>query len=130
MYVGEGQIVQATWPKVKVSPVMTQNVIWATGQPMTTGQRNSAAAYARELIGTEYDLLAYPALIAAIFDAAITKDVSRLFGNDRFWDCSALVEACDAYAGAPMFPSDISAHLITPAMLMVYGAQHGWFTEQ
>lgn len=130
MYVGNSQIVQATWPKVILSPAPTSNVIWATGQPATAGQHSNIASYAKTLVGTRYDIMAYPALIAAIFDAALTKNLSHLFGNDKWWDCSGLVEECDDMAGIPMFPSDISAHLVTPAMLMDLGVRKGWFQGQ
>jgi hypothetical protein len=131
MYVGGGQIVEATWPKVEISMAPTQNIIWATGQPLNAGEQLLASNKARSLVGTQYDIWVYPFLAAAVFDAALTKDVSHLFNNDRWWDCSGLIEECDVVANAPMFPgSSGSAHFVTPAMLMTLGAQEGWFTGQ
>jgi hypothetical protein len=130
MYVGNGQIVQSTWPKVELSSAPIENVIWATGQPLTPAQRGAASTYAQNLVGTHYDVLAYPFLVAAILDAAITKDVSHLFGNDKWWDCSGLIAECDIIANAPMFATDISAHFVTPSQLMTLGAQEGWFQGQ
>jgi len=127
MYVGGGQIVQATWPRVEVAQAPTQNVIWATGQPLNATQRSAAANKALALVGTGYDIWAYPVLAAAVVYAEVTKDLSHLFGNDKWWDCSGLIAYCDSVAGAPMFAPNISSHLVTPAELMNLGAQEGWF---
>jgi hypothetical protein len=131
MYVGNGAIVQATWPRVKLSPVPVNNVIWATGQTLTAEQRIKIVARAKSLVGDGYDWLIYPFLLADVFDAAITRDVSRLFKNDKWLDCSGLIEDCDAIAGAAMFPGGSgSEHFVTPAMLMNLGVQEGWFRGQ
>lgn len=126
MYIGAGRIVQATWPKVKISPAPTNNVVWATGQPLTVDQRIAIVNRAQALVGDGYDWLIYPFLIADVFDAAITQNVSRLFTNDKWRDCSGLVEDCDSTAGAPMFPGPIP-NFVTPAMLLNLGLQNGWF---
>jgi hypothetical protein len=131
MYVGNGQIVEATWPKVRIASAPTNNVIWATGQVITSDQRRVIADEAMHLVGRQYDAVAYPFLIADMLIAALTQDANRLFANDRWWDCSGLIEHCDAVAGIPMFPeSGGSAHFVTPSQLMVLGAQEGWFTKQ
>jgi len=130
MYVGKGQIVQATWPKVKLSAAPTNNILWATGQPLTDNQRAVICMRASQLLGDGYDWIIYPFLLAAIFDAAITKDVSRLFHSDKWRDCSGLCEDCDNVAGASMFPDSIYPDFVTPAMLMNLGAQKGWFQGQ
>jgi len=131
MYIGNGKIVEATWPKVRLSPAPTNNVIWATGQPLSSTQFDSAGRVARMLVGSGYDLFVYPFLAAAVASATITRRVSPLFNSDRWWDCSGLIEHCDAVAGAPMFPGDAgSQHFVTPSQLMTLGAQKGWFQGQ
>lgn len=127
MYIGQGQIVQARWPKVVQSAAPTSNVMWATGQPLTISQRMDIVSAAQHLIGSGYDIWAYPALAAAVFYASVTNNVSHLFGNDKWWDCSGLVAECDQSAGVPMFPATVSPHLITPSMLMTLGTEKGWF---
>jgi hypothetical protein len=129
MSVGGGKVVEATWPRVRLADAPTSNVIWANGQTLTAAQRSAVVTYATQQIGDRYDVLAYPFLAAAIVDAAITKNVSRLFADDRWWDCSGLVAECDVYAGAAMPLGPASAHFVTPAMLMNLGAQEGWFTQ-
>jgi hypothetical protein len=128
MYVGGGMTVEARWPKVKYDAAPRENVIWATGQPLTVAQRTVAAKTAMNLVGGGYDLAVYPALMLALFKASLTKDLTSLFNSDKWWDCSALVEHCDAVAQAAMFPGTVgSEHFVTPAMMMNLGVQKGWF---
>lgn len=129
MYVGGGQIIQAHWPKVGIAAAPISNVIWATGQPLTPEQRTAVVSRAHQLVGDGYDWLIYPFLALAVFDAAITSNVSRLFASDKWRDCSGMIEDCDATAGAPMFPGPVP-NFVTPAMLMELGAEKGWFQGQ
>jgi uncharacterized protein YycO len=126
MYVGNGQIVQATWPKVQLDAAPTNNVVWATKQDLTDEQRTTIVTTAKGLVGDSYDWTVYPALAAALFYAAATKDLSHLFSNDKWWDCSGLIAHCDAAAGFNIDAS-IDPHLVTPAELMQLGTQDGWF---
>ena len=56
IYVGGGQIVEATWPRVRISDAPTSNVMWASKQPLTAKQRNSVVVRADSLIGDGYDI--------------------------------------------------------------------------
>lgn len=127
MYVGDGKVVQAEYPKVQLADAPRSNVIWANGQLLSPDARAAITAKAHSLIGDAYDLWAYPILIAGIFYAGITKDAAPLFLSDKFLDCSAVVTACDAAAGIDLFPGT-SVHFVTPAMLFDLAAQSGWLT--
>lgn len=130
LYVGDGLAVEARWPKVKMDAAPREDVVWANGQPLTSEQRMRAVTAAHLLIGAGYDIAIYPALVAALFKASITKDIEPLFNSDRWWDCSGLVEHCDVVAGAAMFSGTVgSEHFVTPAMMMNLGVQKGWFTK-
>jgi uncharacterized protein YycO len=126
MYVGNGQVVESTWPKVALNNAPTNNVVWANKQVLSDEQRIAIVNAAKILVGDHYDWTVYPALVAAVFYAAATKDLSHLFANDKWWDCSGLVAHCDKAAGIDLFPG-IDPHLVTPAQLMNLGTQEGWF---
>jgi len=128
MYIGGGKIVQATWPRVQIADAPRSNVIWANGQPLTADQRVKITTRAATLVGSRYDIFAYPFLVAALFNAAITQNVDKLFTSDKWRDCSAVVDDCDYYAGIDLFPNR-GSNLITPAMLLDLGTQKGWFTS-
>ena len=126
MYVGNGQVVEARYPKVSLDAAPTSNVIWANKQPLDGQQRSIIVNTVKSLVGDNYDWTVYPALAAAVFYAAATKDLSHLFANDKWWDCSGLVAHGDMTAGVNLYPT-IDAHLVTPAQLMELAAEKGWF---
>ena len=127
VYVGDGKVVQAEYPKVQLADAPRSNVIWANGQPLSAEQRTAITAKAHSLIGDAYDVWAYPILALSVFYAGITKDAAPLFLSDKFLDCSAVVTACENAAGIDLFPGQ-SVHFVTPAMLFDLAASSGWLT--
>lgn len=117
VYIGNNQVVAATYPKAKIFPLSDFHDGRAnTAEPLTTRQRDTIVGRAIALEGDDYDVMAYPLFLALTIHAATTKDLSKLLANDRCRVCSALVGDCYMLAGIGMVDVKVP-NLVTPEFL-------------
>lgn len=117
VYIGDNEVVAATWPKAKIFPLSDfHNGRANTGEPLTVNQRQLIHMRALQLVGCRYDILAYPLFLAATIHVATTKDLSPLLAKDRWRVCSALVGDCYNRGGIGLDDEKVP-NLITPEFL-------------
>ncbi len=110
-------IVEATWPKVRYARASRHpDARWNIHEELNPVQRTTITTRAKQLVGTGYDVLAYPIIAAAIFRATITRDLAPLFTNDHWRDCSAVVADCYDMAGIAI-EDPTCPNFVTPGYL-------------
>ncbi len=135
--IGGGQIIQAQWPKVIISPIRVHpDAIWATGQPLTSEQRTEGTAAVMALAGTQYDALAYAYFLAKLAEIPMTKDFAALEREAAKAGpiCSGVMVREQEAMGVDIGPLRTAAiqspDFISPADCLRWGLDHGWMHKQ
>ncbi len=117
IYLGGDTVLGGTFPRARLEPLSYYYAGRAnTAEPLTSYQREVIVARAVQLINVRYDIWAYPALVVAMLHVATFKELDKLYTNDRWRDCSALV--ADPYDKAGIGLLDIKVpNLVTPEFL-------------
>ena len=123
-------IVEAEWPKVKMSPVTAHaDAIWATGQPLSAEQRREAEADALGLLGRHYDPFVYGWFLAKAGGMAVTRDLGPLFRDPHMTICSGCVAHVERRIGVDTAALSLAAtsdpQTIAPADLLRWGLNAG-----
>jgi uncharacterized protein YycO len=118
VYVGNGQIIDATPPAAKVSAAASHpDAVWNAHYPLTGPQRDDIVARAHALVGTPYDYPAYVGFALELLKISSGQQLDPVFGEDHWRVCSALVADCYAYAGLDLEQGLRYPNLISPADL-------------
>jgi len=105
IYVGNGQVVEAAPPAVRVSPAASHpDAVWNVRCPLTAAQRNRICARALALAGRPYDYPAYTGFALRVLNLRDDAELDPVFKADHWRVCSALVADCYAYAGIRLQP--------------------------
>jgi len=136
VYIGGGQIVQAEWPKVVISPVTTHpDAIWATGQPLTSTQRIGGVAAVTALVGTQYNALAYGYFLARLAEIPLSKDFTELEAAAAKAGpiCSGVMVREQEAMGVDIGPLRTAAiqspDFISPADCLRWGLDNSWMDK-
>jgi len=98
VYVGNGQIIEAVPPTVRVAPAASHpDAVWNVRYPLTDVQRDRICARANAMAGRPYD---YPAYVGfALKVLKISDELDPVFKADHWRVSSELVADCYAHAG-------------------------------
>jgi hypothetical protein len=126
-------IVEAEWPKVKLSPVTAhRDALWATGEPYTDEERHLGLAATLGMLGMHYDPFVYPWFVAKALGLAVSGDLGPMFRDPRWMICSGVVAAGERRAGvgpallmALRFSDNDDPNVISPAGLLRWGLNAG-----
>ncbi|MEU7039819.1 hypothetical protein AB0A77_02020 [Streptomyces varsoviensis] len=119
IYVGDGQIVQATPDGAELIPIeeATPPVRWSTGRiPLSPTTRVVIASEARKLVGTPYSFLDYVSIALARFRIR-PRWVWRYVADTGHMICSQLVDEAYLRAGAQLFDDGRIPGDVTPGDL-------------
>lgn len=130
----EPAIVQAEMPKVVLSPARGHpDVIWATGQPLTAGQRSAGVREALSLVGHWYDVLAYPYFVLKVLRLKATGNLAHLLQDgSRLGDviCSGAAVRVEQAMRVPLDAAWTAAtsdpDYIAPADFLAWGRSQRW----
>jgi hypothetical protein len=136
---GKGQrgpaIIEAEWPKVKLSPVSAHpDAIWAVAQQLTAAQRDQGVAAAMGLLGTQYDAFAYAYFISKVIKVAYSKDLRVLFADMAKIGpiCSGVVvreqEAMKVNIGPLKVAATQDPDFVCPADCLRWGLDNQWMS--
>jgi hypothetical protein len=105
IYIGDGQIIEATPPAVRVAPAASHpDAVWNAGYPLTDAQRMRICARARALAGCPYDYPPYVGFALRVLNLRDGAELDHVFKADHWRVSSALVADCYAYAGIRVAP--------------------------
>jgi hypothetical protein len=100
VYVGDGQIVEAVPPAVRVVTAASRpDAVWNLRYPLTDVQRATICVRARALVGCAYDYPAYTGFALKVLKVDDGAELDPVFKADHWRVCSSLVAECYAYAG-------------------------------
>ena len=118
VYIGNGQVVEAAPPVVRVSPVASHpDALWNVRCPLTAAQRDRICARALALVGRAYDYPAYTGFALRVLKVRDGAELDPVFKADHWQVCSTLVADCYAYAGVRLQPGLRDLSLSGPAGL-------------
>jgi hypothetical protein len=118
IYVGNGQVVEAAPPAVRISPAASHpDAIWNVRCPLTAAQRDRICARALALVGRAYDYPAYTGFALRVLKVRDDAELDPVFKADHWRVCSELVADCYAYAGIRLQPGLRDLSLSGPAGL-------------
>jgi hypothetical protein len=118
VYIGNGQIVEAAPPVVRVVPAASHpDAVWNVRYPLTGAQRDRICARALALAGRPYDYPAYTGFALKVLKIGDGAELDPVFKADHWRVCSALVADCYAYAGIRLEAGRKSPRPISPAVL-------------
>ncbi len=138
VYVGDGRIVQAQWPKVILSPLNAHpDAIWAARQPLTDAQRHRGVAAALALVGAQYDALAYAYFLAKLaqINTGQSSDFAELERHAAAAGpiCSGVMVREQEAMGVDIGPLRTAAvqspDFVSPADALRWGLDHEWMTS-
>lgn len=138
VYVGGGNIVEAEWPNVKVSPVSAHpDAVWATGQELTPQQRETGNRIALSLVGMRYNALAYGYFLAKLaeINAGANADFEALekAAAKSGPICSGIMVRCQLAMNVDIGPLRTAAiqspDFISPADGLRWGLDNGWMAR-
>jgi cell wall-associated NlpC family hydrolase len=105
IYIGNGRIVEAAPPAVRVSPAASHpDALWNARYALTGAQRERICARALALVGRPYDYPAYTGFALRVLKLRDEAELDPVFKADHWRVCSALVADCYAYAGIRLDP--------------------------
>jgi hypothetical protein len=105
VYVGNGQVVEAAPPAVRVCPAASHpDAIWNVRCPLTAAQREKICARALALAGRAYDYPAYTGFALRVLRLRDGAGLDPVFKADHWRVCSELVADCYAHAGIRLQP--------------------------
>ena len=105
IYVGNGRVVEAAPPAVRVSPAASHpDALWNVRCPLTAAQRHRICARALALVGRPYDYPAYTGFALRVLKLRDDAGLDPVFKADHWRVCSELVADCYAYAGIRLEP--------------------------
>lgn len=100
IYIGNGQIVEAVPPAVRVAPAASHpDAAWYVRYPLTGAQRARICARARALVGGPYDYPAYTGFALKVLKISDEAELDPVFKADHWRVSAELVADCYAYAG-------------------------------
>ena len=100
VYIGNGQIIEAAPPAVRVAPAASHpGAVWNVRDPLSDAQRDKICARARALVGCPYDYPAYVGFALKVLKLRDGAELDPVFKADHWRVCSALVADCYAHAG-------------------------------
>jgi hypothetical protein len=136
VYVGGGQIVQAEWPRVVLSPAPADSaVIWASGQPLTDAQRDKGVQAVRALVGTPYNVTAYGWFLARLAELPVSKDFRSLAATEAKAGpiCSGVMVREMEAMGVDLGPLKTAAvqnpDWVSPADCLRWGLDNKWMDK-
>ena len=136
VYVGGGQIVQAEWPKVVLSPATSHgDAIWAAGQPLTIDQRSRGVSAVMTLVGTRYDAIAYAYFLAKLAEIPVTHDYGELAAEEAKAGpiCSGVMVREQEAMGVDLGPLKAAAiqspDFVSPADCLRWGLDSKWMDK-
>lgn len=123
-------IVEAEWPKVRLSPVTAhRDAIWAAGQPLTAAQRAEGCHRLLGLVGMHYDPAVYPLFLLRSLHVAFSHDLGPLFRDPHWIICSGCVAVEQRSMGVNTTALQVAAtsdpNLTSPADLLLWGLRAG-----
>lgn len=131
----EGAIVEAEWPKVKLSPASAHaDACWAIHQPLSQAQRAAGRARVLGLAGEPYDWQAFLWYTAELVHVRISGDPAGLFGNPKVGPiCSGVVVREQEAMGVDLGPLRTAAtsdpDYVCPADVLRWGLNQGWMSS-
>jgi uncharacterized protein YycO len=115
VYIGNGQIVEGhTLVARVVSADAHPDAVWNVHESITNDQRLNIIARAQALVGTPYDYASYIGFALEIMKLRTETQLDRVFCQDTWRVCSALVADCYRYAGITVDTGAQAANLISP----------------
>ena len=118
IYIGNGQIVEAAPPAVRVAPATSHpDAVWNACYPLTAAQRARICTRARALAGRPYDYPAYTGFAMKVLKISDGAELDPVFKADHWRVCSALVADCYAYAGIRLQAGLRDPRPVSPAVL-------------
>jgi hypothetical protein len=134
--IGQGEIVEAEWPRVTISPATKHgDAIWATGQPLTDAQRDKGVQAVRALIGTPYNVTAYGWFLARLAELPVSKDYAALAATEANAGpiCSGVMvremEAMDVDLGPLKTAAVQNPDWVSPADCLRWGLDNKWMDK-
>jgi uncharacterized protein YycO len=100
VYIGDGQIVEAAPPAVRVVPAAAHpDAVWNVRYRLTDAQRARICARARALVGDPYAYPAYTGFALKVLKLNDGAELDPVFKADHWVVSAELVADCYAYAG-------------------------------
>ena len=100
VYIGNGQIVEAVPPAVRVAPAASHpDAVWNVRHPLSDAQRDRICARARAMAGRPYDYPAYVGFALKVLKVSDEAELDPVFKADHWRVSSELVADCYAHAG-------------------------------
>jgi uncharacterized protein YycO len=115
IYLGNGQIVEGhTLVARTVSADSHPDAVWNVHESLSDDQRLSIIAKAQAMVGTPYDYASYIGFALEIMKLRTESQLDKVFQQDNWRVCSALVADCYSYAGICVDTGARAANLISP----------------
>lgn len=127
-------IVEAEWPRVKVSPASAHaDAIWAMGQPLTAAQRKLGVISALKQVDMYYDVRAYGWFLLRMYQLRVNHNLAPLFSDPHMRICSGTVVKEQEDMGVDVSELVVAAtdspDFTCPADCMAWGLENGWMSE-
>ena len=134
--VGDNLLIEAEWPKVKLSPINAHaDAIWATGQPLTGEQRAAGLSAIMPLVGTWYNALAYGYFLAKLVEVQTDSRFDELEAAAAKVGpiCSGIMVremlAMSVDIGPLRTAAIKSPDFVSPADCLRWGLDNGWMDQ-
>jgi uncharacterized protein YycO len=115
LHLGNGQIVEGhTLVARVVSADSHPDAVWNIHESLSDDQRLAIIAKAQAMVGTPYDYASYIGFALELLKLRTEAQLDRVFQQDSWRVCSALVADCYRHAGIVIDTGAQAANLVSP----------------